>query len=663
MGVLQPALLFLGIAAAIPIILHLFQRHQGPRVVFPALRYLRRAEKESARQIRLRQLLLMLLRVATVLLVAFAAARPFLRAAGAEHEPAAIAIVLDNSLSTGIVVEDRRVLDDLKDRALETLAQAGPDDRFWLIRAGAPWEPAIPGDALSLAERVRETEPTAAAADLGAALAHARALLATGADGRAAEIQLLSDLQATSLGSTEALTGGGPPLVVWLARGDPPRNAWVADVTVGGGLAPIAGERANVTASVQGEGTADSVTIRLTVEDRIVAAALAPIGSSAVLGLPARNAGWITGSAETDPDPLRADDRRFFAVRVLPPPTVATSAPLRFVDDALSVMELAGRLRRTALSEATVGILPSALGLESFPASRVALILPPASVLELPAANRRLSVAGIPWRYDAPSGAGESRFDVQSGTDELLRVLEPVRLTQVFALRSQSGTARADSVLLRLRDGSAWAIRGERPGGGRYVILASSLSDSATTLPTSAAMLPLLDRLVGSWSAELHDHFDVAPGSEIPLPASADALLGPDDVREPVQPNTSYRLGGTPGIYRVLAGDSLITAFAVNPPAAESQLERLSRRDFEGALSGWNVHTANSAGDWGRTIYQRRLGSEFWRLLLALAVLVLALEAIVAASGRARHTTTESAAPQQTPPSEPSPIAEVGAKR
>ncbi|MGH7504535.1 MAG: BatA domain-containing protein, partial [Longimicrobiales bacterium] len=118
MGFLSPILLVLGAAIAVPVILHLFQRHQGPRVVFPALRYLRRAEKEHARQIKLRQLLLMLLRVAAVLLLALAAARPFARGAGAQHQPTAVAIVLDNSLSSGVVNDDRRVLDTLKERAL-----------------------------------------------------------------------------------------------------------------------------------------------------------------------------------------------------------------------------------------------------------------------------------------------------------------------------------------------------------------------------------------------------------------------------------------------------------------------------------------------------------------------------------------------------------------
>ncbi|HSL71102.1 MAG TPA: BatA and WFA domain-containing protein, partial [Longimicrobiales bacterium] len=181
MGFLAPAAWLLGAAIAIPLILHLFQRHQGPRVVFPALRYLRRAEREHARRIRLRQFLLLALRVLAVLLLALTAARPFLRRGGAAHAPSAVVIVLDNSASSGTVEGDQRVLDALKERAVETLLRAGPDDRFWLLRAGSPWEPALRGDASSIADRVRETEPTASSADLRGALERAAALAEAGA--------------------------------------------------------------------------------------------------------------------------------------------------------------------------------------------------------------------------------------------------------------------------------------------------------------------------------------------------------------------------------------------------------------------------------------------------------------------------------------------------
>src|SRR5690606_6768297 len=60
---LAPLLLTLGLAAAVPLLLHLMRRRLGTRVEFPAARYLVRAEQENSRRLRLRNLALMLLRV------------------------------------------------------------------------------------------------------------------------------------------------------------------------------------------------------------------------------------------------------------------------------------------------------------------------------------------------------------------------------------------------------------------------------------------------------------------------------------------------------------------------------------------------------------------------------------------------------------------------
>ena len=67
MGFLAPLWLLAGAAAAVPLLIHLMRRRIGARIEFPAVRYLVRAEREHSRDLRLRNLLLMLLRVAAVL--------------------------------------------------------------------------------------------------------------------------------------------------------------------------------------------------------------------------------------------------------------------------------------------------------------------------------------------------------------------------------------------------------------------------------------------------------------------------------------------------------------------------------------------------------------------------------------------------------------------
>src|SRR5215467_13131377 len=97
---LAPLYLLLGAGVAVPLLIHLLRRRIGARVEFPAARYLARAEREHSRTLRIRNLLLMLLRVLALLAIVIAAARPVARWLGAGHAPTAIAIVIDNSLSS-----------------------------------------------------------------------------------------------------------------------------------------------------------------------------------------------------------------------------------------------------------------------------------------------------------------------------------------------------------------------------------------------------------------------------------------------------------------------------------------------------------------------------------------------------------------------------------
>ena len=86
----------------------------------------------------------MLLRVLALLAIAVAAARPVARWLGAGHAPTAIAIVIDNSLSSSAVVNGRPLLDQFKTMARDVLSSATPTDRVWLVtidghvRGGTP---------------------------------------------------------------------------------------------------------------------------------------------------------------------------------------------------------------------------------------------------------------------------------------------------------------------------------------------------------------------------------------------------------------------------------------------------------------------------------------------------------------------------------------------
>lgn len=97
---LSPLLLWGTALAAAPVILHLIMRRKPVPYPFPALRFLQQRAVANRRRLRVNHLLLLLLRIAAVVLLAMALARPVLRGAGWIPEaegPVAAAFVFDTA--------------------------------------------------------------------------------------------------------------------------------------------------------------------------------------------------------------------------------------------------------------------------------------------------------------------------------------------------------------------------------------------------------------------------------------------------------------------------------------------------------------------------------------------------------------------------------------
>lgn len=633
MGALSPFFLLAGAVVAIPIYLHLFQRHETRRLSFPALRYLERTEREHARQIRLRQILLMLARVAVLLFLVGAGARLFFAGRGASHPPTAVVLILDNSMSSGLVVGEVRVLDQLKELALSTLDESTAEDRFWVIRAGEPWEPAIPGSADDARAAVEVTEVSDAAGDLSAALQRAARLLET-TELEEREIHLLSDLQATAFREEIAAPAGELPVVVWGGTevGDR-RNRALTDVVVGGGLPPLEGQRTEVMVAAL-EASADDDTVhvplRLVVNERIRGAATLPPGAQTTIALPPSGSGWVQGYADADPDALRADDRRFFAFRSRPAPTVAVSGdPGVFVREALAVLEDAGRTRSVASPDADVLVSTEGNGLDRRPSPGATLIVPPSDPTLLPALNRRLADAGIPWRLEPSTSVGERRVDTES-----VAALADVVVRTRYELRLE-GDPPAPIRTLAEAEGRPWAVEGSDAEGRRYLILASPLDAAGTSLPVSTGMLRFIEWVTGAWAGVGGTRPAFATGSSIPAPAGATHVRFPGGEELEIDGTRLVRGTGRAGFYTFVTGDSVVAISTLNPPIIESRLERLSDNDLESAV-GSEVTEVSRSGGWSGAVFRARQGPELWWPLLVAVLVLLAVEALMATSG-ARH--------------------------
>ena len=610
---LQPLALFALAFALVPPLLHLFQRRHPPDVAFPAVRYLRQTEREARRAIRLRHVLVLLLRVAAVALLALAAARPVIPVrAGGLHAPTALVIVLDNSLSSGAVVEGRRVLDDLRARARETLREARDGDALWLVgsdgvgRRGGPAE---------LAEAAGRLEPDSRRLDLVAAVALG-ARLARSAGVAEREIHVLSDLQRSAFvdpggAPVEDSGAAGLPVVVYHPSSDPPGNRGVVEARAEPPVWVLGS--GSVAARVGGSPAASAERASLTVRlgGREVARAAA-VGGAVAANVSAPGRGWLAGEVALEPDELRADDARPFAVRVAEAAAVEIEPGAevgRFVTDALAALAAAGRIRPGSASGVRVGETARA---------GAGLVFPPGDSLQLGAANRALASAGVGWRFGRVVTAADTA--AAPGLREVsgARVARRLRLEPV-------GGAAPSAVLVRV-GGEPWIVR-----SGRTVVVGSRFVPEETDLPLRAGFVPALAVLVAHAARGDEGTVVAAPGEAVLLPEGVGAV----GTAPPTMPVSGEVLAPlAPGAYPLLAGTDTVGALVVAPDPRESDLARASDAQVAAAFPGARVRVVATPRAYAAERFAGAGRSDLTPWLLVAALAVLVAESLAAAGLR-----------------------------
>jgi hypothetical protein len=558
------------------------------------------------------------------------------------------------------VVGEVRVLDLLKDRAMEALELAGPDDRVWVLRAGEPWSVAPPTDPAGARARIRDTEVSGAASELDRSLRRARELVGS-SPLPAAEIHLLSDLQASSL------SGDPPPsprdarpetpVVAWAPSWNPEPSRWLAGVEVAEGLAPLEGERVRIAVDVGGRGVESPLPVRVVVDGDVVAAGSARPGETVVLSAGPFPRGPVTGWVETDPDALGGDDRIPFAFRVGPAVAVArTGPPSFFLDRALETLEAAGRVRLADPEAARVLVAVEGVGLDVGD-PRPVVVVPPADPDRRPALNLRLEEAGIPWRLDPPRGAGGSELTGSVGGVEL----EGIRVARSYDLVPSRGPGIGSTgepgpgVRATTAAGDAAMVDGPHvgePGTSRpWMLLAVPLDPEWSDLPVAAAMVPFVGWAVGRAGPSGAGNPGIA-GEPLPLPPGATAVETPGGTTIPVDGTPALERTGTPGVYRIRRGDSIVDRVAVRPPPAESTPERLAPAELD-AVVGSALVTVDDARRWPSRVFRERRGPEPWRPLLIVVLILVTVEGWFATSrsGRSRDSAPSPAADDPPSPS------------
>ncbi len=199
MSFLAWTFLFGAIAVAGPIAAHLLSKPRFRRVPFTMLRFLRAGQSHSHSRRRLRDLLILLLRCAVIVLIAILFAQPVLRVKAApQAQKAIIHLALDDSMSMAYRDGDRTLFDRMTEKALDHVRQSPDDTRFSIygLASGHSSHDLTRSEAVAVIKQLKVVPAATRLADFFSALNQAGR---ASAPGSTTSVVILSDFTPNTL--------------------------------------------------------------------------------------------------------------------------------------------------------------------------------------------------------------------------------------------------------------------------------------------------------------------------------------------------------------------------------------------------------------------------------------------------------------------------------
>ncbi|MFZ5831318.1 MAG: vWA domain-containing protein, partial [Planctomycetota bacterium] len=197
-----PLFLLAALAGAIPVALHMINRQKVKDLPFPTLQFLRISVEKTRRRKRIEDVILMLIRVAALLLIAFGLARPTITSLGALFSGganSAVAVIIDNSASMGTIDKDRIRFETATVAAEQILGELEDGDQVVAMLTSGPPRPEqeqLERDQAKAVQLLNQAQLSYERADLGVHLGQARQLLASSTAPNK-YIYVLSDMQSS----------------------------------------------------------------------------------------------------------------------------------------------------------------------------------------------------------------------------------------------------------------------------------------------------------------------------------------------------------------------------------------------------------------------------------------------------------------------------------
>ena len=329
MTFLNPFLLLGLAAAAIPLIIHLFNFRRPRKINFSSLEFLKELQKSTMQRVRIKQLLLLLLRTLAIACLVLAFARPTLTSnmvgsLGAQAS-SSIAIILDNSRSMQMRDAQGAYYDQAKEAVNALINQTKTGDEIFLLPVSKDVRALSSDGAYTMPHLAREAVQDLSISSYPGSITdswvRAMQVLAE-AKNLNKEIYIISDFQRSALKDTTLSEGSESYRTYLLPVGDREHpNVAVTGVEVMSRIIEVGQPiRMEATLVHYGEDVISEYVASVFLAGERVAQAtveLEPgIPTTASFTVTPQERGWLSGVVQIEEDAFASDNVRHFTLNV-----------------------------------------------------------------------------------------------------------------------------------------------------------------------------------------------------------------------------------------------------------------------------------------------------------------------------------------------------------
>jgi hypothetical protein len=687
---LNPAILFGLLAASIPVIIHLFNLRKLKKIEFSTLTFLKELQKNKIRKIKLKQWILLALRVLIILFIVMAFARPALQSiqiGGTTSAAKTTAIfILDDTFSMSVVDQEGSYFNQSKEIIKEIISQLQEGDEIGLILvSNHTSEHKLTSNFSEFIKNLDQLDLSYSSGDLNTATTKAAELISESKNFNK-EIYILSDFQKNKI-AKENLNNDLSELLNESIRfysfdlsNKGILNLSVDELKINNQIfekdKPVS---FSITITNNSKQDINSAVVSLFLNNERAAQKSFDLsaGQSTKVDIEAtpKATGFIDVVAEIETDEIEQDNKRFASLyipeKILVGMFSENPNDLTFVDLALqTVSESKYQIERKNISQISTQQLNKyqtiiisantiASGIEqlkNYILNGGGLVLFPSSNIDAVKLNQLYSQFGlrINGSFVGKVNANELKIKFDK-TDFNHPVFQNIFLNddkkkyESPELNAYYKLAASGNQIISLVDGSSF-LSEFKIGKGKMFVFNSAPVLSWSDFPIKSIFAPLMNKSVAYLSSKERGENVFLAGEEVNINLKNTNVAQIKSVK----PNKSdeyiniknnsgreylaYSNTNIAGSYKFYSGENQFENISINTDPTESKTEYADESEFENYLKqnkfAGKYVSIDKDENISQKIMQARFGSELWRYFLLIAIILAIVEMTIARNAK-----------------------------